>query len=432
MRVALINPGVPASLKKENLGAAYLAATLEAAGHSVVIIDEVAGQEVEAGLAAFGPDVAGIGCMTMTAPRAYSLADRIRAAGLPVILGGAHPTALPEEALAHADCVVRGEGELTLPELLASGHIEGIVEARPPEDLDALPLPSRHLLDLDFYASSGDELAGYSLRTLGIITSRGCPYHCRFCVNSKREAALRFHGPDRVIQELRDLVARYGIESVAFYDELIASDPARFQEVCERMVAEKLDRLKWECQMHPRTVQPESLRRMKRAGCIQVALGFESGSQPILDAIRKNTTVEQNLEAAQRVHEAGLRVRGCFVVGMPGETVEDIRATEAFIQAAQVDFASIHFLTPMPGTELFDAYAEEIRAAGIPWDRFTAGDPDAFACNRTVPAEVQKREFLRLSARQAFRNYPLREMIRRALRDPRRALHVALQRMGRR
>jgi radical SAM superfamily enzyme YgiQ (UPF0313 family) len=426
MKVALINPGVDASLMKENLGLAYLAACLEAEGHQTRIVDEVVGQQVDDALDEFRPDVIGITFMTMHALRAYALADRIRQdRGLTLIAGGAHPTALPEEALNHFDCVVRGESELTLPRVLAGGRIEGVVEAECPADLDALPLPKRDQLDLDTYAAAGDELAGYSYRTLGVITSRGCPFRCTFCVNSKREARLRFHGPERVTEELRHLVDRYQIESVAFYDELMATDAARFEAICESMIKAGLHHLKWECQMHARMMDAELLGLMKRAGCIQVAVGFESGSQRVLDTIQKHATVEQNVAAARLAHEAGLRVRGCFIIGAPGETMDDIQLTERFIREAAVDFASIHFLTPMPGTQLFDAYADRIAASGIAWDTFTAGDPRTFTCNDAISREEQARVFAKLSARQAFRNYSWLEMIRRTIRNPRHALHVA-------
>jgi radical SAM superfamily enzyme YgiQ (UPF0313 family) len=248
-------------------------------------------------------------------------------------------------------------------------------------------------------------------------------------VNSKREVCLRFHGPERVVAELEELVGRYAIQSVAFYDELIASDTARFRRLCQLMIDRGLNRLRWECQMHPTSVTPKLLHLMKEAGCLQVAMGFESGSQRVLDAIGKRTTVERNLEAAHRAREAGLKVRGCFVLGMPGETAEDIQRTERFIDEAPIDFAGVHFLTPMPGTALFDRYADRIRAANAGWDTFTAGDPQTFVCNDAMPAEEQRRAFLRLSARLAFRNYTWGEKLRRAMREPRRAVHVLLQRL---
>ena len=426
MRIALINPGVPASLRKENLALASLAAAIEAAGHEAAIIDEVAGQHVDASLDKFRPDAAGISFMTMHAVRAYALADHLRETRhIPLIAGGAHPSALPEEACQHFDCVIRGEAEVALPALLHEGRIEGIVDGKPPEDLDALPLPKRELLDLDFYANARDELAGLSYRTLGVITSRGCPYKCTFCVNSKREVPLRFHSPERVIEEVRYLAERHHIESVAFYDELMATDSKRMAAICERMSQTGLNRLKWECQIHPRLVRADLLPLMKQAGCVQVALGFESGSQRVLDAVCKSLTLEQSLDAARLVREAGLRVRGCFIVGAPGETREDISKTGRFIKQARIDFASIHFLTPMPGSRLFDEFADEIAASGIPWDRFTAGDPEAFTCNKSMSAQEVKAVFLELSARQAFRNYSLVDMARRAIREPRQALHVA-------
>ncbi len=425
MKVALINPGSPQALRKENLGLAYLAAALDAAGHDTRILDEVAGQDVASGLDAFRPDAVGISSMTMYVPRAYALADEIRAKrGIPVILGGAHPTALPHEAIQHADCVIRGEGEETLVRVVDSGRIEGIVEPAGPRDLDELPFPARDKLDLEYYAAAGDEIAGLSYRTLGIITSRGCPFVCNFCINSKREERLRFHSPDRVMEEIRYLVTRHRIESIAFYDEMIGTNSLRFSTICERMIEEGFAHLKWECQLHVRAIRPDVLSVMKRAGCVQVAIGFETGSQRVLDRISKNATVELNLEATRRVREAGLRVRGCFIIGTPGETVEDIAETERFIREAPIDFVSMHYLTPYPGTAVYDEVKDRLEAAAIPWDRFTTGDPDTFLVNTAIPADVQRRAFERLRAQAAFRNYSIGQMVHRTLKNPHHAIHI--------
>lgn len=429
MRVLLINPGSPRALKKENLGLAFLAAALSADNHDVRIADENAGHCVEKVVDGFQPDVIGISFMTMFAPRAYALAEVLRhRRPVPLVAGGAHPTALPEEALQHFDCVIRGEGELSLPRVLRNGTLSGIVEPHPPEDLDALPMPRRDLLEMEFYANQKEQLAGLSYRTLGIITSRGCPHRCVFCANSTRTMAVRYHSPERVLTEMAELVKRYHIESIAFYDEQIAADPFRFRQICEGMVERKLNYLKWECQIHPRSAQPELLKIMKRAGCVQVAIGFESGSQKILDAINKNMLVEENLQAARQVHEAGLRLRGCFIIGTPGETREDIAATQRFMETAAVDFASLHFLTPLPGSLLYEKYSERINQAATPWDRFTAGDPNTFICNEAMSPEEQKETFRSLSAQLAFRNYTWKEKLRRAYRNPRHALRILYDR----
>jgi radical SAM superfamily enzyme YgiQ (UPF0313 family) len=425
MRIALINPSVPKSLKKENLGLAYLSATLQADGHQTRIIDEIAGQDIERGLDEFRPDIVGISFMTMYALRAYELADRIRKErGLTVVMGGAHPTAMPEEALEHSDCVIRGEAEWTFPQAITSGKLEGIIEPMVPPELDAIPEPRRDQLDLDQYAAAGEEIAGFSYRTLGIITSRGCPFVCNYCINSKRETKLRFHSPQRVVEEIRYLVDRHHIESIAFFDELMATDIDRFRDICEAMIQADLHRLKWECQIHARRIRPDVLHLMKRAGCVQVTIGFESGSQRMLDRMVKHSSVEANMAAARHIHEAGLRVRGCFIIGTPGETIEDVELTRRFIRNAKIDFASIHYLTPYPGTALFDEFKDEILNAGITWDRFTAGDPDTFNCNKSMSPALQKKLFLKLSARQVFRNYTWPEMVKRAIRNPRHAIHV--------
>ncbi len=425
MKIALVNPSVPRSLKKENLGLAYLSGTLQADGHQTRIIDEIAGQDIEQQLDEFRPDVVGISFMTMYALRAYEIADRIKKErGLTVVMGGAHPTAVPEESIQHADCVIRGEAEWTFPKAITSGKLEGIIDMEVPSNLDALPEPRRDQLDLELYASAGEEIAGFSYRTLGIITSRGCPFECNYCINSKRETKLRFHSPERVVHEIKYLVEKHRIESIAFYDELMATDIDRFRAICEAMIEHGLHHLKWECQIHARRIRPDVLQIMKRAGCVQITIGFESGSPRMLERMVKHASVEDNMRAARLIHEAGLRVRGCFIIGTPGETAEDVELTRKFIRDSKIDFASIHYLTPYPGTALYDEFAEQIQAAGISWDRFTAGDPDTFNCNPAMPPEQQKRLFLKLSARQAFRNYTWTEMAKRAIRNPRHAIHV--------
>ncbi|MFP6597777.1 MAG: radical SAM protein [Candidatus Hydrogenedentota bacterium] len=149
--------------------------------------------------------------------------------------------------------------------------------------------------------------------------------------------------------------------------------------------------------------------------CIQVTVGFESGSQRVLDTINKNATVEENMEAARMVHEAGLRVRGCFIVGTPGETREDVRLTEKFIKKAKVDFASVHYMTPMPGTALYDQFSERIEAENIGWEKFTCGDPDTINCNDAMDVAEQKMLYERLAARTALRNYTIPEMVKRSI-----------------
>jgi len=426
MKIALINPSVPASLKKENLGLAYLAATLNADGHSTRIMDEIAGQDVESALDEFEPDIVGISFMTMYALRAYELATRIKQKrGLPVVFGGTHPSSLPEEAIQYGDCVIRGEAEWAFPKALQENRLEGIIDSPAPPDLDSLPMPSREQLDLDQYAGVGDEIAGVRMRTLGMITSRGCPFRCEYCINSTRETKLRFHSPERVIEELRFLVDRYNVQGIAFYDELMATHIDRFMDICEKIIQADLHHLKWECQIHARRIRPDMAELMKRAGCVQVNIGFESGSQRMLDRMQKDATVEHGYQAAETLHKAGLRVRGSFIVGTPGETPEDVEKTRKFIKKAKIDFSSIHYLTPYPGTAMWNQFGDEILKSGAHWDKFTAGDPDTFNCNNAMPPEEQKRLYEKLVAQAAWTNYSFRDMLHHSLNNPRHAIRVA-------
>jgi hypothetical protein len=236
---------------------------------------------------------------------------------------------------------------------------------------------------------------------------------------------VRFHSARRVVSEIQHLVEAYDIEGLAFTDECFTINKRRLREICQLMETNRLHRLIWECQTRVDQVDKKTLKTMKEAGCAQIAFGFESGSQRILDVLNKKTTVEQNKQAVRLCKEVGLRIRGCFMIGNPTETLEDIEATRRFIDENDIDYVSVFLTTPYPGTKLWDwCEVQGLIPKPLDWAIFTTFvETTPFACN-TIPVEKLKRLYSNLVMRYARHNYSFSELIRRILKDPKFALKV--------
>ncbi|HUI90809.1 MAG TPA: radical SAM protein [Chitinivibrionales bacterium] len=428
MDIALVNPGpAPGNtpLKKEPLGLAFLAAYLEKHGYEVCIIDEISGAHAETELLAHRPKFVGITAMTMFVPRAYQIADFVkRELDATVIMGGVHPSARPEESLGHCDAVVTGEGEKALLDIVTNNSVKHgekkIIHGAMLENLDELPPPSRHLIDMAFYLRQKDQISGSRRKTASLLTSRGCPFSCVFCHNSLRKIPVRYQSASRVVAEVEYLVKKYGIKGLAITDECFTGNKNRVRDICSLLVEKGLDTLKWECQAQAGTLDENIITLLKKAGCDQVALGFESGSQRILDVLEKGTRVDVCRRTIRLCNDGGIRVRGCFIVGTPSETEEDIALTEKFIDENKIDFVSIHFLTPYPSTKLWQQCKGAAGPDGrVDWGQFTTGNPFIQPCNTAIAPERQREIFERLQIKYVFRNYSLLLLAWQGIKQPR-------------
>ncbi|MFH0921491.1 MAG: radical SAM protein [Fibrobacterota bacterium] len=433
MKIALINPDNGKAIKKENLGLLSLATHLKTHGLDVRLIDEVAGDKTPQVLHAFSPDVVGISFMTMFAKRAAEITRHVREnhPRAKIIFGGAHPTACPEESAALADTIITGEAESSLLEHLQKDHwTEKIIQGRYEQDLDALPIPDRGLINAEYYLAQRMGIAGIPLRSLSLSTSRGCPYRCIFCQNSKRTVPVRVHSISRVLQEIHLLTGTYQAESLAFVDENFAFNRNRLAELCRGIIREKI-RIKWECQTSANLVDEEILSLAKQSGAVQIAFGFESGSQRILNTLGKKSTVEQNRRAIALVKKAGLKVRGCFMVGNPTETLADIRLTQAFIQGNDIDYTGVFMATPYPGTELWDYCVNNnlIDSATVDYDTFTTGtDVTPYACT-AVDRQSLKRVYAETVYQSMRKNYGGPRLLLKCIRYPKEALALLRDRL---
>jgi anaerobic magnesium-protoporphyrin IX monomethyl ester cyclase len=363
------------------IGLAYLAAVIEQSGHELKVFDCLTLGLDHKGLgrefASYQPDVVGITSVTPTINSAYLTAKvaKENAPNAVVVLGGPHATFLDREVLTEEpaiDIIVRGEGEITAVELFSKlfglgdlGSVAGITfrkngdVIRTPDrpfiqNLDDLPYPAYQYFELKKYRFFGRTI-------LPILTSRGCPFQCSYCVSS-RMAGKEFRGRDplKVVDELEWLKSNHdaGAGAFSFYDDAFTYDKERAIKICNEMRKRKIN-IPWDAQTRVDRISKEVLNAMKAADCQLLSFGAESGCQKILDSVHKRTTVEMNEAAVKMAKKAGLSVAMSVIIGYPGETKESLKQTYDFIRRAEPDYVYLCLATPYPGTHL-SSYLQEL------------------------------------------------------------------------
>ena len=376
-RVTLVNPPYPKGAVQAPfvpLGLGYLAAYLEQRDYEVNVIDcqvtYPSAKQMADQLAKQKPDIVGVTSATLTFKTGLEVV-RIARETLPgclTVMGGPHVTILDESTMLEKDApdlIVRGEGEQTLLEvaeltstksLKEVTKVNGITYKRDGkvvrtanrdfiQNLDDLPHPAYRHFDL-----SGYKLAGK--KYLPIITSRGCPFHCAFCLSTDMcGKGFRARSPKKVVDELEWLRDEHGADAFAFYDDTFTFDKKRAFDICDEIVTRKID-MPWDCRTRVDQVTVEMLDKMKKAGCKLIHYGVESGSQVMLNTMRKGTTVEQNARAIKLTKEAGIGAAISVVVGYPGETPEMLHQTVDFMKRTKPDYVYMCQAIPYPGTEM--------------------------------------------------------------------------------
>lgn len=417
------------------LGAGYIAAYLEKAGLSAAILDnsvELLGPEAfKAAVLRYAPAAAGFTVCSSSHNTALRLAALVKEAdpGIKVVMGGIHPSAIPAKLLEdpNVDVVVRGEGEETARELALAFRdgtdltlVKGLVfkkngqlvetPPRPPlGDLDSLPFPAHHLMNMAKYGLPASRRLTLK-PAAAIMTSRGCPYGCRFCShNSVFGGKVRFRSPANVLSEVKRLAAKHGVGELLFWDDSFLLDKARAMELCRLLAGSGLD-LVWSCSSRVDHITPDLARAMRAAGCRMVLFGVESGSPQILNSIGKNTGLEQIRAAVKICREAGLLSFCSFVLGTPEETEETVEQTRRFVLELDPDFAIFCIFTPLPGSEFFERYRAEGRLDlnTIDWDRYInllSSEPPLMAAGELSEArlvQLQKELFREFYFRPSY------------------------------
>lgn len=377
MRISLIGPKWNEMINSyPPLGLGYLAGIAERDGHDVRIHDfglypsqpiDADAQEV----IDFKPDLVAFTSMTTSYHYVEQLLARLKdALGKPVIIGGPHATTLPEATLAnpHVDFLVYGEGEYVWQEFLAAldsgdtrwdripglwykedGTIVPGGSRKPIEDLDALPFPSRHLFDLrryPLYAPNGEPM-------ITVLSSRGCPYACSFCFKGIVGRSYHQRSPENIVTELKQVYETYKIRNFYFIDDLFTIDVKRLEKILDYFIDQRLD-FRWRCLARVDRVTPDLLKKMYRAGCRQIHYGIESGNEEVLRRTAKHINLQQVRDAISWTEEAGIRSKGYFILGLPGDTEETMQETIEFAASLDLTEAMFSIATPFPGTKLWD------------------------------------------------------------------------------
>ncbi len=352
------------------LGLAYMAAILEQNNFDVRIYDcpalGIDHTQLTKELEAYQPTIVGVGSMTPTIASALRCAQIGKELGAKVLMGGPHATFADREILSSGDAVdviVRGEGEETIlelakeaPNLQKIGDIKGITFRKGKEiiqtanrpfisNLDALPKPAYHLLPIKKYRISGQYL-------LPVMSSRGCPFQCNFCVASQMFGQrFRARSPKNVVDELEWLKTEFGAEGIAFQDDTLTFDRKRALDICDGIIERKLG-LRWGCGTRADVVTKELLAKMSRAGCNETMFGVESGCPQMRAVLKKGVTNEQIKNAIKWTKEAGIFVTVSVILGYPGETKETLQETLDFARKIEPDDVWLCHATPYPGTHL--------------------------------------------------------------------------------
>ncbi|GAB4540388.1 MAG: radical SAM protein [Thermodesulfovibrionia bacterium] len=360
------------------LGTLYVASSLIKAGHEVRFLNGafMRHEDILKEVSLFEPHLVGLYSTTFGWKRALKTASDIKRQNPDVfiIAGGPYPIAMQERCLEDThdiDAVVTGEGEITVVEIvkrLSEGKdldgVEGVVYRdnegiikNPPRqlitDLDSIPFPARQLLgDVDRYIPPP---ATYKRKPVAVvITSRGCNRRCIFCfqIDKERKTGIRFRSVENVMEEI-ELCLKQGYREIKFIDDTLAADYDRAMRLTEEIRKRGLH-FTWFASACVNQVDRPLLKAFKDAGCWAILFGAESGVQKNLNTIRKGITLEQTRRAVRWAKEVGLTVYTPFIIGIPGETVEDALKTIDFAIELNPDIANFHALTPFPGTELYD------------------------------------------------------------------------------
>lgn len=385
MRIALISPMWKVENSYPPLGLAYIGAVLEKDNHNVKIFDltlehKKSFENKMEEITAFSPEVVGISAMSHSYDNAIKIAEYLKnKTRAKIVLGGPHPTIMPESTLRNkfVDFVVMGEGEETFLKIcqnLQTGKFHGIsglcykengeedekhekhenIIVQPKEnfivDLDDIPFPARHLLNIENYMLVDD----YGEKMATIVSSRGCPYRCTYCYKGLFGVTYRQRSFQNIVDEIKCCIEDFGYKSFYFVDDLFTMNTKRVEGLTDAIKEEKLN-IRWQCLARVNNATPEMFKQMKDAGCYKVHFGIESGDQNVINKVQKAITLDQVRNATRYCKAAGIRTKGYFMLGLPGDTIETMRNTLDFANDLELDDYMFSITTPFPGTELWNS-----------------------------------------------------------------------------
>jgi radical SAM superfamily enzyme YgiQ (UPF0313 family) len=359
------------------LGLASLCAYLEACRFETDIVDCFANPDsdrfIHDWLNSRRPGFIGLSCTTSSFLDGVRIARMAKALvpGIRAVFGGPHVSALKERLLVdfpEIDFSIVGEGEEALAELIRSNgdgrlEVRGLIHRANGEvrfngyrerglDLDRLPFPAYHRLR-GFPAAYRLPLFNYpAVPNTSCVSSRGCPYICSYCDRSVYRRSYRFNSAEYLYDHLKYLKNRFGIRHVNFYDDQFTLNRGRI-EALARLLMERPIGVTYNCAARAEHLDSDLLRLMAASGCWMISLGIESGDPELLARHRQNPDLDMIAAKVRLIHRAGIRVKGLFMMGLPGETEPSIRKTMAYVSRLHLDDLNLAKFTPFPGSALY-------------------------------------------------------------------------------
>lgn len=380
-----INTRLPESLNRAQgiyppLGIAYIASFLEQNGIDVKILDvkalNLTKEETYGYIERENPDIVGVTSMTPNWRGALEICEMAKKIekGILTVVGGSQVSVFPEEVVSNScvDVGISGDGEYSMLDLVIRKRnklkIPQLMLGERVEMLDVLPSPARHLLPNKKYWCV---IAEHPFTTM--ITSRGCPFNCGFCYSIDRK--VRFRSAENVVDEMEEVVEKYGFKEIMFYDDVFTLSKKRVTAICKEIISRGLD-VCWETPTRVDLINERLLILMQRAGCIRIRYGVESGDANILKLMNKGTTLEQVERAFELTKKTGIETFAYFMIGYVHETTETIRRTISFAKKLNPDWVMFTVVTPLPETKLYEEAVELELVDEEYWKDFTLGKRD--------------------------------------------------------
>ncbi len=363
------------------LGLGYLVSSLRQEFGPEHIDFKIVDRQVEEQIKTFKPHIIGITSVSQNYGRAIEHAKIAKKYNLPVIIGGVHISALPATLTNDMDVGVIGEGEGAIVDLFKLfekkgqldkkelATLEGIVfrnsenkivitkQREIIQPLDKIPIPARDMLKIK--------------RSTYMFTSRGCPYRCSFCASCRFWDRVRFFSAEYVVKEIKELISKYKVKKITFWDDLFVADKARLKKLLTLMKEEGiLGKVRLGCNIRANLVKDELIAVLKKLNVRSIGMGLESGSPTSLKYLKgDNVSIDDNINAVKTLRKFKLRPHTAFIIGSPQETREDILQTLAFIRKNRVERFNIYVLTPFPGTPVWDyAMGRNLVSEDMDWN----------------------------------------------------------------
>ncbi len=387
------------------LGIGFLGAMFERHGLPVELLDERLASDADVREAIQRNDLIGFSALTPNVRRAIAWAKYAKQQGKITVVGGPHASVDPGvfSDTGWFDYVIRGEGDFSFPMLVealreddddalqAVPGLYALREGSPWIDnpapslikkLDELPLPARHLLPMQAYFENNPE------RLLYVFSTRGCPFKCIFCQKELTGRGFRVRSTESIVDELEFLIRTYDPGIIAFVDEILTLRKKRIHEMCAEILRRGL-KFEWIANTRADCVDYPLLKHMHRAGCRRIYYGWESGSQRMLDVLKKDLTPEVIVHAARMTRRAGIWAKVYIIVGSPGETRRDVAETEKVLRMAGPDLIRISVFNPLIGTESWDAYQANIDVADLS-ENYVSSNRSAYTHENFTQVELEE------------------------------------------